>query len=253
MSKPISVQLYSVRDEAAKDFFGVLRKIASFDYVGVEPAGLHGHSPAEVRKVLDDLGLVCSSAHMGCASKDNVNEIADTANALGLKMVISGVGPDRFQTLDGIKKTGEDYQRAAELLKPHGLRQGYHNHWWEFDKIDGKLGYELFLGLTKGTFSQLDTYWASNFGKVNVQELLARNARRVPILHIKDGPLVQGEPHTAVGAGKQNFKAIIGAADPKVLEWLVVELDDCATDMMTAVKQSAEYLIKTGLGQGKKK
>ena len=74
MSKPISVQLYSVREAAAEDFYGVLGQIASFGYVGVEPAGLHGKEPAEVRKVLDDLGLLCESAHMGCANAENVND-----------------------------------------------------------------------------------------------------------------------------------------------------------------------------------
>ena len=54
---PISVQLYTLRDEAAKDFFGVLKTVADIGYTGVEFAGLHGKSAAEVRKVIDDLGL----------------------------------------------------------------------------------------------------------------------------------------------------------------------------------------------------
>lgn len=251
MSKPISVQLYSVRDEAAKDFFGVLGKIASFGYVGVETAGLHGKSPAEVRKVLDDLGLACPSGHMGNATKDNLNEIVDAAKTLGTTMVIGGVGPDRFQSVDGVKQTADEFQASAELLAPHGIKQCYHNHWWEFETIDGQYGLELFLKLAPGVFSQLDTYWASNFGAVDAPKLLARISQRVPILHIKDGPLVKDQQHVAVGSGKMNFPTVIGAADPKVLQWLVVELDSCATDMMTAVKASAEYLIKSGLGKGR--
>ncbi|MCY2931952.1 MAG: sugar phosphate isomerase/epimerase [Planctomycetota bacterium] len=252
MSKPISVQLYSVRDEAGKDFFGVLKKIASFGYVGVETAGLHGKTPAEVRKALDDLGLVCSSGHVGNANKDNLNEIVDTAKTLGMTIVIGGYGPDEFKTADAIKKSAAQFQASAELLAPHGLKQGYHNHWWEFETIDGQYALELFLKLAPGVVSQLDTYWASNFGVVDVPKLLARIAPRVPLLHIKDGPLVKDQPHVAVGSGKMNFPAVIAAADPKVLQWLVVELDSCGTDMMTAVKASAEYLIKSGLGKGRK-
>ena len=39
----------------------------------------------------------------------------------------------------------------------------------------------------------------------------------------------------------------IAAADPDVLEWNVVELDDCDTDMMTAVERSYRYLVGNGL------
>jgi hypothetical protein len=73
----------------------------------------------------------------------------------------------------------------------------------------------------------------------------------VPVLHIKDGPLVQGQPHTAVGAGKMNIPAMVKAADPAVLSWLIVELDECATDMAKAVEESLKYLVKQGLGHGK--
>jgi sugar phosphate isomerase/epimerase len=252
MSKPISVQLYSVRDEAAKDFFGVLEKIASFGYAGVETAGLHGKSPAEVRKALDGLGLACPSGHVGNATKDNLNEIVDTAKALGMTIVIGGCGPDQFKTVDAVKKAAAEFQASAELLAPHGLKQAYHNHWWEFETIDGQYGLELFLKLAPGVVSELDTYWATNFGAVDTPKVLARIAGRVPLLHIKDGPLVKDQHHLAVGSGKMDFKAVIGAADPKVLQWLVVELDSCGTDMMTAVKASAEYLIKSGLGKGRK-
>jgi len=246
---PVSVQLYSVRDEAAKDFIGVLKKIAGFGYQGVEFAGLHGHSPTEIRKVLDDLGLVASSAHVGLPTRENVGEMLDTARMLGYSMMITGKGGDDFKTLDAIGRAADAFQSAAVLL-PKGVRLGYHNHWWEFDRVDGRLGLDLFLERAPGIFSQLDVYWASNFGAVDVVKFLADHKKRTPSLHIKDGPLVRDQPHTAVGKGKMNIPAIVKAADPKTLKWLVVELDDCATDMMTAVKESYEYLTKQGLGEG---
>jgi sugar phosphate isomerase/epimerase len=250
--KPIAIQLYTVRDLAAKDFFGVLEQIAQIGYAGVEPAGLHGHSPAEVRKALDDLHLACPSAHMGLPTRENLGEIVDTAKALGLATVITGAGPHDFKTLDGIKAAAEKFQAAAELLRPHGLALGYHNHWWEFDEIDGRLGYEIFLEHAPRVLSQLDIYWAGNFGRVDVPAVLRKYAARVPLLHIKDGPLVQGQPHTAAGAGKMDIPGIVAAANDRVLKWLIVELDSCATDMMTAVRESFLYLTKAGLGEGRR-
>ena len=185
------------------------------------------------------------------ATPENVNEVVDAAKTLGYDMVISGRGREQFKTLDGIKETAEMFQRAAELLEPHGLRMGYHNHWWEFDEVDGVLPYEAMHQAVSGMFSQLDVYWAANFGAVDVPAVLARHAARVPVLHIKDGPLVRGEPHTAVGAGKMDTPAVIQAADENVLEWLVGELDECATDMTQAVRESCKYLVGEGLARGK--
>jgi len=248
--KPISIQLYTVRERAKQDFIGVLKEIAATGYKGVEPAGLHGHQPAEIRKVLDDLGMVCSSAHAGLATRENVNEIVDTAKALGYDLVIAGKGPDAFKTAEQIQQTAEAFQTAAELLKPHGLRAGYHNHWWEFERVDGRLGYDLFMELAPDVLSQLDVYWASDFGTVEVPEVLKQWGARIPSLHLKDGPLVKGEPHTAVGAGKMDIPAVVAAADPKVHEWSVVELDECATDMMQAVRDSYRYLTSNKLAAG---
>lgn len=248
--KPLGIQLYSVREAAAKDFVGVIRQVAAIGYKGVEFAGLHEHKPAEIRKVLDDLGLVASSSHAGVPTKETRQEIIDTAGALGYRMVIASRGPDGFKTMDDIRKGAEEFQAGAELLKGTGLKMGYHNHWWEMNAVDGRRGLDVFLKLAPGVFSQTDVYWASNFGTVDVPALVRQYAKRIPCLHIKDGPLVQGQPHTAVGKGRMDMAPIIAAANPKVLEWLIVELDECATDMMQAVRDSYAYLTGEGLAEG---
>ncbi len=252
--KPISIQLYSVRDEITKrgDFASVLKDIAAAGYKGVEFAGLHGKSPKDVRKMIDDLGMVASSSHAGLATKENLNEVVDTAKTLGYQYVISGFGPTEFKTVDSIRIAAEKYQEAAALLKPHGLRMGYHNHWWEFDLVEGRYGYNRFFEQAKGVFSELDVYWACNFNKVDVPAVVAAHKENLPVLHIKDGPLVQGLPHTAVGAGLMNMPAIIAAADAKTLQWVIVELDSCGTDMMQAVRDSYNYLTGQKLASGNK-
>jgi sugar phosphate isomerase/epimerase len=251
MKKPISVQLYSLRERAAKDFAGVLKDVADAGYKGVEPAGLQGKTAAEVRKMTDDLGLVVSSAHAPLANRDNVAELVDTAGTLGYTMLVSGFGPNEFQSLDTIKVAAERFNAASDLLKPHGLRQGYHNHWWEFNVVAGRYGYNWFFDLCPDVFSQLDVYWCSNFDRVDVPMVVKVHRNRIKSLHIKDGPLVQNEPHTAVGAGKMNIPLIVKTAGPAT-EWLVVELDSCATDMTQAVRDSLTYLVKNRLGEGRK-
>ena len=250
--KPISLQLYSVREAAAKDFFGVLKQVADIGDAGVELAGFHGKQPGEVRKVLDDMGLVVSSSGAPVPTKDNLAQIVDTAKLFGYGLVMCGKGPDDYKTMDAIKRTAAALQAGAELIKPHGVRLCFHNHWWEFSPVEGKLPYELVMELAPDLSSELDVYWACNFGAVDVPAVLKKHGKRVPILHVKDGPLVRDQPHTAVGKGKMDIPPIVKAADPKVLKWLVVELDSCATDMMAAVEESCRYLAESGLGKGRK-
>ncbi len=245
---PVSVQLYSVREQAKGDFTGVLKKIAAMGYVGVEPAGLHGLTPKELRRTLDDLGLKVSSIHGQLPTPENVNEIVDQAGALGYTMHISGFGPDQFASEAGALKAAEQFQRAAGLLKPHGLRYGFHNHWWEFDKkFDGRTPYELLMANAPDAFSELDTYWCA-VGGDDPARIVKAYGKRLPVLHIKDGSLNRNDNMTAVGDGKMNWAAVIGSADEATLEWLVVELDRCATDMLEAIGKSARYLATAGFG-----
>ena len=249
--KPLAVQLYSLRQRGEKDLFGVLKDVAAFGYAGVEFAGLYGNSPAAVRKVVDDLGLKVCSAHVPVPTRENLNELVDTAKSLGYTRLISGKWIEAFASVDAIKATAAEFRAGAEMLKPHGLRLGYHNHWVEVERHDGRLGMEWFSEFAPDVFSEMDIYWASHFGDADPAVAIRACIDRVELLHVKDGPLTQGQPHTAVGDGKVDIAACIAAADPGRLEWLIVELDECATDMTDAIKRSAQYLVKNGLAKGR--
>lgn len=251
MAAPISIQLYTLRDAAAQDFPAVLRLLAETGYAGVEFAGLHGHPATEIKALLDDLGLKASSAHVGLPTAETIPQIADEAKTLGYTRLISGFGPDDFKTSADVRRSAERFQTAAELARQHGLTFGIHNHWWEFDTLEGHLIYDTLLEAAPDAFSELDVYWAAYAG-LDPASVVASHKDRLPLLHIKDGTLEKDVPHVAVGSGKLAFPAIIEAADPTVLEWLVVELDHCATDMAEAVKASYAYLTGQGLAAGRK-
>jgi sugar phosphate isomerase/epimerase len=252
MAKPISVQLYSVRDAAAKDFPGTLKKIAGFGYAGVEYAGLHGHSPKDIAKIVKDLGMVSSSSHVGLPTKENINQMVDEAKTLGYKFLIGGFGGDDMKTEDQAKACAEKFAQATQLVKPHGLQLGMHNHWWEFDhKFGTKTPYDLIMAAAPDLVSELDIYWSTRGGADTVS-VVKTWSNRIPLLHVKDGDLTEKIVHKAVGEGKVPIKAIVNAADPAVLQWLVVELDACDTDMLEAVEKSYKWLVGNGLATGRK-
>ena len=250
-AKPISVQLYSLREASAKDFPGVIRAVGKIGYAGVEPAGFFGLKPRELRKIVEEEGMRISSSHGPWASPDNLAEVIDTAGELGVELVSSGFGQEAFTDAAAIRKTAETVNAMDDKLRAAGLTLFLHNHWWEFQLIDGRLKFDVFAELAPRVSFEIDTYWAANFGAVDPVAVVKKYARRTPLLHIKDGPLVKEKPMVAVGKGKMNIRPIVTAADPAVLRWLVVELDECATDMLDAVRDSYTWLVSQGFAMGR--
>jgi len=243
---PLSVQLYSLREECKKDFIGTLKKVASFGYHGVEFAGLHGHKPADIRRIINDLGLKATSVHGSILTAENVSQIIDEAKILGYTRYISGPKPEYIDSYEKTLKIAESYEKSANLLKKAGLAFGVHNHEWEFNRVfNGKTPHEIIREKAPSVFFQLDTYWIK-VGNSDPAAIIRKSTGHVPLLHIKDGLLTQERVMTAVGAGKMDWAPIMDAADASGVEWLVVELDACKTEMARAVKESRDWLVSKG-------
>jgi sugar phosphate isomerase/epimerase len=250
MARPISVQLYSLRAEAAADFPGVLRRLADIGYAGVEPAGLHGLSPASFRSIIDECGLTVSSAHVGLPVGDQAQATLDEQEAIGNRMLISGGSPDDFSSADAVRRIADRFSEAATTAKARGMEIGYHNHWWEFEsQVGDGTGYDVFLQhVDPSVFVEVDIYWAQVGGE-DPAVLVNRLGDRVRYLHVKDGPIEPRVPMTAVGQGKVDIPSVLGA-NPNV-EWHIVELDACGTDMFEAIAESHRYLTEHGLSTGR--
>ncbi len=251
MAAPVALQLYTVRKVAEKEGYeSVVRKVAAMGYAGVEPAGFPGSNAKDAAKLFQDLGLAVPSAHVGIPIGEKKNETIDVMKTLGSKRAISGFGPKEFATLDLTKAACDKFNEAAANCKAAGLQFGIHNHWWEYQPVEGQMVYKVMLEkLDPGIFFEIDTYWVKT-GGCDPVAVVKEMGKRAPLLHIKDGPAQQNVPQTAVGEGVLDFPKIVQAAGSNV-EWLVVELDECATDMMEAVDKSVKYLIAKGLGRGK--
>jgi sugar phosphate isomerase/epimerase len=82
--------------------------------------------------------------------------------------------------------------------------------------------------------------------------MLKKFSSNAILLHIKDGDFNPERTMTAVGDGEMNFPHVLEAMNPNVTQWLVVELDNCKTDMFEAVEKSYNYLTQNGLAKGNK-
>lgn len=252
MPAPIALQLYSVRDAIAEQgLASVLHAVAEMGYLGVESYG--GLDATAVAQHAADLDLKLPSAHLSIPLGDDQAAVLETAKTLGVStIVVPWLNPDpHFASADGVQETIELLNAAHAVCAEHGYRLGYHNHDFEFNDIDGTPAYELLqAGLHEDIILELDTYWAKVGGHDPAQVVRSLGARG-PLLHIKDGPATDtAAPMVAVGAGAMDIPAVIAAGDGQS-EWLIVELDRCATDMLTAVRESYQYLISNELAAGR--
>jgi sugar phosphate isomerase/epimerase len=249
---PISVQLYSLRDAAAKDFPATLKAVAEIGYAGIEFAGFHDNAPKEIARLVNGLGLKVSSAHVALPTRENIGELLDTYGIFGVDVLVAGFGPNEFKTIDDVKQSAAKFQAAAELLKPHGMKFAIHNHYWEFGALpDGACPYDIMLAEAPDAFSELDVYWAQVAGH-DPAKVVAAYSSRLPLLHIKDGTVGEGRAFTAAGDGAVDLKATIAAADANVTKWLIVEIDNIDGDMLAAIKKSYAYLVSNHLASGRR-
>ncbi|HHH75659.1 MAG TPA: sugar phosphate isomerase/epimerase [Phycisphaerae bacterium] len=256
MLRPLSVQLYSLRNEAEKDFVGVLKKVADIGYQAVELAGLWGLEPAEYIKIIDDLGLKMYSSHTPWARSTDLGEVMEMAGLLRLDKVVCGYGADDFEDLDAIKRTADLTNEMQEILAKNNLGLFQHNHAYEFERLDGKLKYEIYAELCPNVQFQNDVFWSINYGAEDAVEMLKLFADRTILIHLKDG-LLRKSAETgnaemrALGTGELDIKAVIANLPEKVSS-IVVELDCCNIDMTTAIEMSYKYMIENGLAAGNK-
>lgn len=251
MTAPISIQLYTLREQLAKDYEGTIRKVAAIGYTGVEPAGFPGTTAVAAAKLFKELGLKASSAHTALPVGAQRQEVLDTMHAIGASHVVGGFGPDEFKTVDGIKRSCERFNEAAAEAKAHGLTFSIHNHWWEFESLQGRPVYKHMLDLlTPDVCFEVDVYWVRT-GGCDPATVVKELGARAPLLHIKDGACARDIPMLAVGDGIVDIPAVVRAGGANT-KWMIVELDSCATDMLQAVVKSYAYLTKNGLATGRR-
>jgi len=246
ISSPPALQFYSLREQL--DTIGrkaILQQVADFGYGAIEPYDVLT-DPEQLRADLDEAGLAVCSVHtklLDAADESEREAMMRGTVALGAgTLIVPWVPPERFDDSESIAVLARELNQAAVTLADHGLRLGYHNHDFELSSIvGGRPALEVLAdALDPAVILEVDTYWAAVGGQ-DVPALLGRLGDRVRYLHVKDGPAVSREDMmVAVGSGVMPVADIL-AACPSA-EWHVVELDRCATDMLTAVGDSLAWL-----------
>ena len=158
MAAPIALQLYTVRDALAHNFKSVVTRIAEIGYVGVETAGFPGIAIDEASDLFADLGLDVCSMHTQLPLGKQKNQVIELAHELEATRIVSSTPRDAFTSADALKALCDRWNQAAEIAAENGLELGLHNHWWEFQDVEGRPGFEQLVdALDESIFFQVDT------------------------------------------------------------------------------------------------
>ena len=269
MSFPVALQLYSVRDNLEKDFEGTLKKVKELGFQGVEFAGLYGHDADTVKKLLEEIGLCAVSAHITIDEfLGDIEGVVDRYVAIGCKYAaIPNLALNRRPGTDMWEQTLEDIKKIAIAAKSKGLQLMYHNHDYEFTKINDKYALdELYDRISSDLLeTELDLCWV-NVAGVDPAYYVKKYAGRANILHLKDfagsktenmyeligiekkvtaAPAFELRP---VGYGCQDWYNILKACEDAGTEWVVVEQDrpSMGKTPLESIEMSRKYLTTLG-------
>lgn len=270
MALPVAVQVYSVREDASADLCGTLKKIKEIGYDGVEFAGLYGNTPEAVRDMCREIGLEPISAHV-----PYTDMVADPRGVLsqyatiGCQYVaVPYLMPEHRPDSPNFPEVVRNIEMLGREAKKLGLQLLYHNHDFEFMKLNGKYALDVLYETVPAEFLQteIDTCWV-NVGGEDPAKYILRYAGRSPVVHLKDfwgeksqdmyeligiekkAPTRPGNfEFRPVGSGLQDFPAILSASETAGARWVVVEQDAPSMGLtpMESIRKSREYLRTVG-------
>ncbi|WP_059105967.1 sugar phosphate isomerase/epimerase family protein [Shouchella shacheensis] len=239
---PIGLQLYTLRNETEEDFAGTLQKVKDIGYEGVEFAGFGGYSASELKELLASIGLQAFSSHVPLQTlRDDLEETIRYHKEAGIHYIICPF-------LDESERS--EYELLAATLdeiggtcREAGLTFCYHNHDFEFERVDGEYALDLIMNHTMpaNVSLELDTYWAERAG-VNAPGYSKSYTGRLPLVHIKDLKSKDNPTFAEVGEGILDISVIIAAAEEAGANYLIVEQDLCERSPLESIEISYKNL-----------
>ncbi|MFD4707524.1 sugar phosphate isomerase/epimerase family protein [Gottfriedia sp. NPDC058432] len=235
MTLPIALQLWSVKEDAAIDFFGTLEKVAQMGYDGVEFAGYYGKNASEIKVVLNKLGLKIAGAHVSADQIiHHIDDVIAFEKELGNKYVVCPWA--NFTSIEEWKEFAEHLQQSANKLAEARISLVYHNHAHELVRLESEYILDILLNSVPTNLlkAELDTYWLE-FAGVDAVEFMNKYKGRTPLIHVKDMAPSKDES-TEVGNGIMNIKGIVQQAKLNSAEWLIVEQEAFTKPQLESVE-----------------
>lgn len=245
---PIALQVYSVREAAAKDLAKVLEAVAKMGYVGVEFAGYYGHSAKDLRKLLDDNGLKCCGTHtgLGTLEGDAMKGTVEFNKTIGNRfLIVPGMDHKKLATEEACKATAKQFTELAAKAKEEKMHVGYHAHGGDFHKIGDSTAWDIFFGACgPDVVMQMDVGNCLGGGG-DPYATLKKFPGRSKTIHLKEHG---GKAGACVGEGEVKWKEVFEICETTGgTQWYIVEQEAYgAMSPLDACKRCIENLKKMG-------
>ncbi len=244
----LGVQLYTVRDQTAKDFAGTVQQAVKIGYEGVELAGFGNLATAEeVADVLEQADLKVCGAHIGIHEFENdLAGVLKKYGTVGCKnLIVPWLPEERRRDVAGWKSFAKQLNKLGKTARKEGFHLGYHNHSFEFALVQkGLTGMDILIDETDSEYVgfELDCFWVVHGGKCPAC-FIKQNSDRMMILHLKDMSDPTERKFANVGEGLLDTPAIVKAGSKAKVPWFVVEQDNCyGQDPIEAIRNSYRNL-----------
>jgi len=247
---PLGCQTWPVRDMIAKDFPGTIRTLAQAGFqsielcspVGYDDSGFGGigkYKGAELRKVLGDAGLTCTSSHFGIKElRDNQEGRIAWAKDVGLtQMLVPSLDGPEKPTMDDVKRAADEYNRMGEQAAKAGIQQGLHNEGFETSTVDGKRTYDILFELLDPKLVKFQFQVSTIADGFDAAEYFTKYPGRFISMHVQ-GWSAKTKQIMAVGQDTLDWKKIFTAAKTGGIKNYFVEMD------LEKMRASVPYLRK---------
>jgi len=246
---PIGIQLYTVRQNLSKDFKGTLKKVRKIGYKNFEFAGYGGMDAGELVAFMQEIGVKTCGTHEGYEGLiRDFDRVLEFNQAIGNPYLVIPSMPGRIRRagVDEIKRFADNLNIFGYKAKQAGIQLAYHNHSFEFKKVDGdKTIWDLLFETTDTDMvkAEIDVAWIYKAG-VDPVAHLKKWGSRIKLLHMKD--LDKDGKLAPVGEGVIDMKAVIAKAKEIGVDWYIVEQDRTrkGKDIMDEIAVSFKNLSK---------
>ncbi|MDD3356741.1 MAG: sugar phosphate isomerase/epimerase [Dysgonamonadaceae bacterium] len=254
VSKNISIQLYSVREDIQRDFKGTIAKVAEAGYKGVEAANyndgkFYGLTPEEFKNEIEAVGMEVISSHTGRPLEEKIADTnwdevwawwdtaIDAHKRADMKYIVAPWMPTPT-TLSDLKEYCDYYNQIGEKCNAAGMKFGYHNHAFEYEEIDGEIMYDYMLENTDPdkVFFEMDVYWTTQ-GGYNPIDYFNKYPNRFKLLHIKDEKELGGDDSV------MDMDNLFQNIDKSGVEHIIVEVEHYNFEPLESIKMSIDYLL----------
>lgn len=256
-TKAIGLQLYTLKDIIRKDVAGTLKKVADIGYKELEAYSysdgkIFDMPYADFKTMVSNLGMRIVSGHYGTGQVDpgvkgtllnGWDTAVEDAKAAGQDyMVIAWLHPDERKSIDDYKKVCELINKGAATCRSMGITLAYHNHEFEFMRLEDQVPYEVMLQeLDQSVLLELDLYW-STFSEVSATDLFKKYPGRFPLWHVKDMDKTDRTHNADVGTGLVDFPSIFAAARVAGMKHFFLEQEWFAGSQIDSITRGYKYL-----------